>query len=704
VHEQKNHEMKVLSALLLILLCAGGAPGQPPPQSISIDDYVGRVQIPVISLAPDGDQVAYLGVQGLPRENRYEVTATLVATSGKGRPVLLARYKLNPEDVFDANSGGIETAAGQFAWSPGGQELVYTSHVGPNMQVRVRNSQTGFERVLLSDAKRIEIGPVEGGLEFKKPRAANADTLSQTDPPNYGLLVKDGYRFYQQLSNPKMHGKAVFERWKYSWQALQVVKMNRSSEPYYPDMPEEWVPSSAAGKSVIKNNLDAYASYRDTTLSPDGTLAGAVEDSKSDLGKPAGLQRTSRVVIEAVNDMEAGPRVLVPSETPRLVYTILGWSRDSRQLYYAGTGPQYSTVNAVTLDGRINVLYKDAAGVNFPTPASEISRDRDTIVFVRSTNVSPDELAKVDLKSGSLTVLSAPNDRFRTALPPKVLFVPIECCGNEFYGRLFLPADYEKGKRYPLVFTNYISTPGFYASVGDEVPILTLTAHGIAVFTMSSSNANILSSTGDFSLEINRVQKPIDAMEWVRQRLSDEGVIDPDRCGLTGLSYGAEIAMYAYWRSATFRAVSVASASWEPMNYLLAGISYSKFLDSRGFGLPSSDSYANWKAVSAGLNARPDLPPLLFQSSDSEEYFGTVETWFRLRRAGAPVEWFEYPREGHVKRSPANKWWVYQRNLDWFCFWLKDEISPERANSDQYTRWRQMRRQQDALSSKANRN
>jgi len=221
---------------------------------------------------------------------------------------------------------------------------------------------------------------------------------------------------------------------------------------------------------------------------------------------------------------------------------------------------------------------------------------------------------------------------------------------------------------------------------------------------MSSSNANIMSSTGDFSLEINRVQKPVDAMEWVRQRLSDEGVIDPERCGLTGLSYGAEIAMYAYWRSATFRAISVASASWEPMNYLLAGISYSRFLDSRGFGLPSSDSYANWKAVSAGLNARPDLPPLLFQSSDSEEYFGTVETWFRLRRVGAPVEWFEYPQEGHVKRSPANKWWVYQRNLEWFCFWLKDEISPNRANSDQYIRWREMRRQQNALSSKAKRN
>jgi Prolyl oligopeptidase family len=167
--------------------------------------------------------------------------------------------------------------------------------------------------------------------------------------------------------------------------------------------------------------------------------------------------------------------------------------------------------------------------------------------------------------------------------------------------------------------------------------------------------------------------------------------------GLTGLSYGAEIAMYAEWNSKAFRAVSAASGSWEPMNYVLGGLHFAEFLDSRGFAAPGETSFALWKELSLGLNARPDLPPLLLQSSDGEEYFGTPETWFRLRRAGAAVEWYEYPDEGHVKRSPSTKWWVYERNLEWFLFWLKDEELSNASRLDQYVRWREMRERTRSL-------
>jgi hypothetical protein len=155
--------------------------------------------------------------------------------------------------------------------------------------------------------------------------------------------------------------------------------------------------------------------------------------------------------------------------------------------------------------------------------------------------------------------------------------------------------------------------------------------------------------------------------------------------------------MYAYWKSKRFRALSVATTSWEPINYVLAGVSYAKFLDSRGFVLPDDGAYAKWKELAAGLNARTDLPPLLLQSSDREEYFGNIETWFRLRRVGAQIEWYEYPDEGHVKRSPANKWWVYQRNLDWFRFWLKEEEDSDPVKAAYYARWRKMRERRNAL-------
>jgi hypothetical protein len=97
-----------------------------------------------------------------------------------------------------------------------------------------------------------------------------------------------------------------------------------------------------------------------------------------------------------------------------------------------------------------------------------------------------------------------------------------------------------------------------------------------------------------------------------------------------------------------------------------------------------------WRQLSAGLNAKATLPPLLLQTGDHEENV-TVPTWFQLRRSAAPVEWYEYPNEGHNKRSPAGKWWVYSRNLDWFRFWLKDEEDPNADKAEQYQRWRELR-------------
>jgi hypothetical protein len=64
---------------------------------------------------------------------------------------------------------------------------------------------------------------------------------------------------------------------------------------------------------------------------------------------------------------------------------------------------------------------------------------------------------------------------------------------------------------------------------------------------------------------------------------------------------------------------------------------------------------------------------------------------FLFATARHPVEWYEYPNEGHIKRSPANKWWVYRRNLDWFRFWLQGREDPDPGKRDQYERWRRMK-------------
>jgi hypothetical protein len=126
---------------------------------------------------------------------------------------------------------------------------------------------------------------------------------------------------------------------------------------------------------------------------------------------------------------------------------------------------------------------------------------------------------------------------------------------------------------------------------------------------------------------------------------------------------------------------AVLPTSWDASLTLFGGVGYGETLAARGLPrIEDPSGIEKWRLLSAGLNARADLPPLLVQSPDGEQ-LATVPTFLQLRRAGAPVEWLEYPNEGHVKAGPANKWWVHQRNLDWFRFWLKGEEDPDAAKA-----------------------
>jgi dipeptidyl aminopeptidase/acylaminoacyl peptidase len=678
------------AALFVVAFAAVVSAQESRPGSVTVDDLVARVQIRRISLSPDGRWVALLAVRGVLQENRYEVEIDLLSMHRTGGPLSLAHYPLRPVDTFESDSGSIQKSAGEMVWSPDSTELAYTTHQEKGMELRIRSILTASEKVLLRGFEKIEISRKEMELEILAVQPYVAETEAETEPIDLGLLVKDTDRFYTSLRNPRPSGKYEFAHGEYEWGSRAAV-ITQWKEPSYMGFRDESGTDDLTTRAEHKSSGWPRSAVRGQFVSPDGNLVIALENKSSDATNSTLPRRTSEIVLRPAKGKKAEGRVLVAPTRPSSLYTILGWSPDSREVYYLRLGAQSSSLNAVDVAGNIREIHREEAGLFAPDAASEISFEKSTIVAVRNTNVTPDELVKIDLKTGESTTLFSPNESFLKKSLPTVRFMKIDCCDADFYGRLYLPAEYQEGKRYPLVFTNYLSSPGFYAAVGDEIPILALTAHEIAVFAMNSRDSNVVSQKGDFHSEIARVARPLRAMEWVRRKLSEDGIIDPERCGLTGLSYGAEIAMYAEWNSKMFRAVSAASGSWEPMNYVLGGLVFAKFLDSRGFAIPGEASIPQWKELSLGLNARSDFPPLLLQTSDAEEHFGTPETWFRLRRAGAAVEWYEYPDEGHVKRSPSTKWWVYERNLDWFLFWLKGEELSSESRSEQYARWRQMR-------------
>ena len=611
------------------------------PGGVTVDDVLGRTLIRSFSLSPDGNHVAFLTTQALCRQDVYRVRLQLRGTSALSKPVELSEILLPPAEVFDNQSHFRLRTVAQYVWSANSRRLLYTVHVAAGMELRVFNLDSGATETILAGHQHIEIDDVLPHQTLTiRTFDARRERQTREFPEDRALLMRDSYRFDLPLPNPRTAAPVVTESWRFSWHTERTRRIPKTRTVRYWPYPDEY---SWNGHSV---DIRYYGPLPDEN-------PGTVDQSASANSNVAGLQV----------EMDYKP-------TGTTVHTRQGVV--SREVY--------------SDNGLLIAHYSEKTD---QTRQTYVSRDGRTAVLLRSTNLVPDQLVLLDLLKSKMTPLFSPNEAFRDKTRGiTVRVMPVPVADGKMSGRLFLPANYDSRQRYPLVFTTYLSTAGFNLGSG-EVPILPLLSHGIAVFALDARDVNEPGERGDFASELRRLQTPLQAMRWIVDRLSQEGIIDPKRIAVSGLSYGTEISMYAYWNSDLFRTVSATTGSWEPMLYAMGGLGWEGSLKDRGFSDPK-ESLAKWQELSAGLNARATLPPLLWQAPDAERQW-CVESWFELRRAGAQVEWLEYPDEGHVKRSPANQWWVHERNLDWFRFWLKDEEDRDQRKDQQYTRWRQMR-------------
>ena len=73
-----------------------------------------------------------------------------------------------------------------------------------------------------------------------------------------------------------------------------------------------------------------------------------------------------------------------------------------------------------------------------------------------------------------------------------------------------------------------------------------------------------------------------------------------------------------------------------------------------------------------------------------QEYMLALDYAIPLIKQGK-ADLYAFPNEPHQKFLPRHKLAAYDRNLDWFVFWLLGKEDPDAQKADQYPRWRAMR-------------
>jgi len=321
------------------------------------------------------------------------------------------------------------------------------------------------------------------------------------------------------------------------------------------------------------------------------------------------------------------------------------------------------------------------------------------LVCGRETALRPRTLVTIDPDTGTMTTIYDPNPEASGLIHNRVERLQWTASdGVPSYGDLVLPPDHLPGQRHPLIIVQYSSRGFLRGGVGDEYPIHLFAARGYAVLSITrpappsrESDATDIDSmqranvTGwaDRRRVLASLEAGIDAVLKL-------GVVDPARVGLTGLSDGSSTVQFALLNSDRFRAAATSTCCESAGALSTVGLAYSDSTTKWGYPAPGFDDPDFWKPYSLAANAGQMRTPLLIQAAD-REYRLALETYAALDHAQAPVEMYVFPDEHHIKYHPAHRLAIYERNLAWFDFWLRDLVSSDPGSAKTMARWQALR-------------
>jgi hypothetical protein len=105
---------------------------------------------------------------------------------------------------------------------------------------------------------------------------------------------------------------------------------------------------------------------------------------------------------------------------------------------------------------------------------------------------------------------------------------------------------------------------------------------------------------------------------------------------------------------------------------------------------PRHDPTGRWNEMSVANKAATINTPILIQDDDTE-YWNALPLWSALRQEGKAVEMYVFPREVHQLMQPVHQLVNFERQIEWFRFWLKGEEDAAPSKQAQYERWRKLR-------------
>lgn len=693
---------KIVISAGVLLVCAGSAQAETisPRRLLEVADLTG----PVIS--PDESSVAFRLEQASVERNTFDVFWYVQAMDGKSPPRRVADGGVLLHD----SAGGSVT--GHAAWSPDGRWIYYRALLDGEMSVwRAAMDGSGAEPVVHDPADVRDFALSADGRTLKYSVGATRDAViaaeqaeyengihvDDTVPVGQGGLFRSG-NFDGRLETHRFRsGSPSFDRVQLltgvpdQWKAVDLGTGKTR------DLPSSQRPSQPPTTSDLPNEVRKAIGMRTHASPPPWKM-----EVDPDTGRTALLMRTGEGK-GLIRKPDAQLIVLPKAGSPRTIkcqaesctgkaISSIQWRPHSDEVLFTVTdvheGQAQSIYRWNVRTGAVHLVTQSAGMLNgggrFQSGGCGVSFEAMVCVVAKADR--PPRLERIDLTTGGREVLFDPNaalalDMAKTT--PAHLIRWTDAKGQEFTGQFF-PARRTGDGPSPL-FVNYYDCRGFLrGGVGDEWPFASMAEDGISALCINSAPYR-LDAIERYGLGLSAVKSVIDL-------LASKGEIDRTRVGMGGLSFGTEVTLWTVMKSALLAAASVTSPVMSRNWYLFAsmkGDAFSKPLKEFWQLGALDETPERWRLLSPATNLDAITAPILMQMPEQEYVMALDYAIPLIRKHSADL--YIFPNEPHQKFQPRHKLAAYERNIDWFRFWLQGYEDPDPVKHEEYKRWRAMK-------------
>jgi hypothetical protein len=340
----------------------------------------------------------------------------------------------------------------------------------------------------------------------------------------------------------------------------------------------------------------------------------------------------------------------------------------------------------------VYVRSADSSWANDPAANQAIVQNHEIELSIRQSLNDPPVLVASDDGSKVTRVVWDPNPQLKQIALGKVSVVRWkDGAGREQVGGLYKPPDYVQGRRYPLVIqTHGFSENEFSASGGFPTATAAQEIAAVGILVLQIRGAE-----GCPSLTPKEAECNVENYEAAVRKLVSDGIVDPGHIGIIGFSWTCYHVLAALTTSSLhYEAASITDGiNAGYFQYVLdAGSGLTHEFDSLIGEAPFGNGLQSWLKQSPGFNLDKIRTPLQVVGIGRVSALSQWEPYSALRALNRPVE-LVIMREGqHLLTNPAEREVSQGGTVDWFRFWLTGEEDTDPAKSEQYARWRRLRK------------